>query len=116
MGRLTRTSLAKPNTDRSLGRALGAIAAAGALSVGRAWLEPGWRWSEDVKPVVGTNSCMIHHVQVLLGGRLAVRLDDGEEMEFDAGDVFEIPPGHDSWVVGDEAADLPMELYAVRPV
>jgi class 3 adenylate cyclase len=106
MARLTRTSLASPNTDRTLGRALGAIAQAGALSVGRAWLEPGWRWSEDVKPVAGTSSCMIHHVQVLLGGRLAVRLDDGEEMEFEPGDVFEIPPGHDSWVVGDEPADL----------
>ncbi|HJP87613.1 MAG TPA: adenylate/guanylate cyclase domain-containing protein [Candidatus Limnocylindrales bacterium] len=106
MARLTRTSLAAPNADRSLGRAEGALASAGALAVGRAWLEPGWRWSEDVKPVAGTSSCMVHHVQVLLRGRLAVRLDDGEEMAFEPGDVFEIPPGHDSWVIGEEPADL----------
>jgi class 3 adenylate cyclase len=106
MARLTRTSLAAPNTGRALGRAEGAIASAGALVVGRAWLQPGWRWSIDVKPVAGTSSCMVHHVQIVLAGRIAVRLDDGEQAEFEQGDVFEIPPGHDSWVVGDAPADL----------
>lgn len=106
MARLTRTSLAAPNTGRALGRAEGALASAGALAVGRAWLQPGWRWSIDVKPVAGTASCQVHHVQVLLAGRIAVRMDDGEEAVFDPGDVFEIPPGHDSWVVGEELADL----------
>jgi class 3 adenylate cyclase len=106
MGRLTRTSLSVPNTGRALGRAEGAIASAGALVVGRAWLQPGWRWSIDVKPVAGTSSCMVHHVQIVLAGRIAVRLDDGEEAAFEPGDVFEIPPGHDSWVIGDEPADL----------
>ena len=106
MTRLARSSLNKPEVRRSLGRGVGALARAGALTVGRALLEPGWRWSEDVRPVVGTGSCMAHHLHVLLAGRFAVRLDDGEEAIFEAGDVFDTPPGHDTWVVGDEPVDL----------
>jgi class 3 adenylate cyclase len=74
----------------------------GPLAIGRAVLEPGWRWSEDVKPVVGTKWCESHHLQVLLQGRLAVEMDDGERGEWGPGEVVEIPPGHDTWVVGDE--------------
>lgn len=78
----------------------------GAIAIGRARLEPGWRWSEDVKPVVGTAWCQTHHLQVLLEGRLGVEMDDGERGEYGPGEVFEIPPGHDTWVVGDDAAVL----------
>jgi class 3 adenylate cyclase len=56
--------------------------------------------------MVGTTSCLAHHVHVLISGRFAVRLDDGEEAAFEAGDVFDLPPGHDAWVVGDEPVDL----------
>jgi class 3 adenylate cyclase len=70
-------------------------------------LEPGWRWSQDVKPVVGTEWCEAHHLHVLVRGRFAVRLADSDEVdEFVAGDVFDIPPRHDAWVVGDELVDL----------
>lgn len=65
------------------------------------WL-PGWRWSVDVKPIAGTQSCQAHHVAYSIGGRLHVRMTDGIEMEVGPGEVFEIPPGHDAWVVGDE--------------
>lgn len=70
--------------------------------VGRMSYEPGWRWSTDVKPIAGTELCTFHHLGVTLSGRLRVQLPDGTELELGPGDVFEIPPGHDGWVVGDE--------------
>lgn len=106
MGRLQRSSFFDPAMQRPLGRGTGSMTHVGPLSIGRARLEPGWRWSEDLKPIVGTESCMVHHLQVLLAGRLGVRMDDGEEAIFDPGDTFEIPPGHDTWVVGEEPADI----------
>jgi len=64
--------------------------------------EPGWRWSVDVKPLAGTDACQYHHIGVTLSGRLRAQMPDGTELEIGPGDVFEIPPGHDAWVVGDE--------------
>lgn len=72
----------------------------GPLAIGRAKLEPGWRWSSDVKPIVRTAWCQSHHLHVLLAGTFGVEMEDGERAEFAVGDVFEIPPGHDAWVVG----------------
>lgn len=106
MARLRGSNLADPAQQRPIGRGIGTMTQIGPLVVGRGQLEPGWRWSVDLKPIVGTPSCMVHHLQVLLSGRLGVRLDDGEEAEFGPLDTFEIPPGHDTWVVGDEPADL----------
>jgi quercetin dioxygenase-like cupin family protein len=68
----------------------------------RGTLEPGWRWSEHLKPTAGTDSCQAAHAGYVLAGRLRVRLDDGSEEEFGQGDVMVVPPGHDAWVVGDE--------------
>jgi hypothetical protein len=70
--------------------------------VGRATYEPGWRWSVDVAPAAGTPSCRVAHVGLVLAGRAGVAMDDGRVFELRAGDVFEIAPGHDSWVIGDE--------------
>jgi hypothetical protein len=70
--------------------------------VERLTLGPGWRWSVDVKPLVGTDSCQVPHFQYHLRGRLHIRLDDGTEYEAVAGDVTSLPAGHDAWVVGDE--------------
>jgi class 3 adenylate cyclase len=107
MTRLEHASLLDPANQRPLSRAVGAAARVGGLAIGRATLEPGWRWSEDVKPVVGTEWCEAHHLHILVSGRFAVRLADSDEVEeFVAGDVFDIPPRHDAWVVGDERADL----------
>jgi len=74
----------------------------GELTVGRLVQEPGWRWSEQIKPIAGTDSCQFHHVGARISGRGIVRMDDGTEMLISPGDVFDIPPGHDQWVVGDE--------------
>ena len=74
----------------------------GGTTVGRFTFEPGWRWSECIKPVVGTESCQARHVGVVHSGRMVVRHDDGTEVEISAGEAYVIEPGHDAWVVGDE--------------
>ena len=74
----------------------------GDTSVGRFAFEPGWKWSECVKPVAGTDSCQARHVGVVQAGRLMVSHEDGTEMELGPGDAYLIEPGHDAWVVGDE--------------
>jgi hypothetical protein len=75
----------------------------GAFTISRFTFEPGWRWSSDVKPIVKTDSCQVHHVGFLLSGRLHVATDDGREAEISPGDAYEIQPGHDGWVIGDES-------------
>jgi class 3 adenylate cyclase len=72
------------------------------IVVGRMTYEPGWRWSVDVRPLAGTETCQYHHIGVSLSGRVRAQMPDGTELEIGPGDVFEIPPGHDAWVVGDE--------------
>lgn len=74
----------------------------GDIVVGRLEYQPGWRWSTEVKPVAGTEWCEHHHVLLTVAGRLRTQLADGAELETAPGDVAEIPPGHDAWVVGDE--------------
>jgi hypothetical protein len=74
----------------------------GGTTVGRMRLEPGWRWSECIKPVVGGESCQMHHVGLLQSGAMHVAHNDGTEQEISAGQAYVIEPGHDAWVVGDE--------------
>ncbi|MEK9521496.1 cupin domain-containing protein [Streptomyces venezuelae] len=71
--------------------------------VGRAVFEPGWRWSRHVGPIAGTESCQASHVGYVVSGRLKVVMNDGETAEYGAGDYMEVKPGHDAWVIGDEA-------------
>ncbi|MGE0058997.1 MAG: cupin domain-containing protein [Dehalococcoidia bacterium] len=71
------------------------------FTVGRFNFEPGWRWSEHIKPVVGTDSCQLSHVGYVVEGTMGIRLNDGSERTFTAGDSYTIPPGHDGWVIGD---------------
>jgi class 3 adenylate cyclase len=74
----------------------------GSVTMGRGILEPGFRWSASLRPIQGTASCQIHHLQLMIQGRFHVEMDDGESAEFGPGDVMNIPPGHDVWVVGDD--------------
>jgi hypothetical protein len=78
----------------------------GDFTLGKGTFEPGWRWSEDVKPIAGTDSCQTRHTGIMLSGQMTVRMDDGTEDTLGAGDVVLIEPGHDAWVVGDEACVL----------
>jgi quercetin dioxygenase-like cupin family protein len=74
----------------------------GGHTVGRTTFEPGWRWSENVKPIAGTDSCQVSHLGYVVSGRMKVFMDDGSESEVGPGDVFAIPPGHDAESLGDE--------------
>jgi quercetin dioxygenase-like cupin family protein len=69
--------------------------------VGHGTFEPGWQWSEHVKPLSGTESCQVDHIGYVLDGRMKVVMDDGQELEVGAGDVFHMPPGHDAWIVSE---------------
>jgi quercetin dioxygenase-like cupin family protein len=72
------------------------------FTLGRFNFQPGWRWSECVKPVVKTDSCQASHVGYAVSGRITVRLNDGTEKTISAGESYTIPPGHDAWVEGNE--------------
>jgi hypothetical protein len=74
----------------------------GTVSAARFRFEPGWRWSECIKPVVGTDSCQVRHVGVVESGRMHVVHDDGTEADFGPGTAYVIEPGHDAWITGDE--------------
>lgn len=74
----------------------------GNVTIGRATLEPGWRWSSSVQPLAKTKSCEAPHFQYHCSGTLMVLMDDGTQLECRAGDVSVLPTGHDAWVVGDE--------------
>jgi len=74
--------------------------------VGRATFQPGWKWSNDVKPIAGTELCQAPHFGYQISGRMRVVMADGSEFESGPGDVVNIPPGHDAWIVGDEACVL----------
>jgi hypothetical protein len=74
----------------------------GDVQAARLTAQPGWRWSECIKPVAGTDSCQARHVGAVMAGRMHVVQDDGTESEIGPGDAYFIAPGHDAWVVGDE--------------
>lgn len=74
----------------------------GSVKAARMTLQPGWRWSECIKPMVGTESCQVHHVGTAVSGRLHVEHEDGSAVDVGSGDAYVIEPGHNAWVVGDE--------------
>jgi quercetin dioxygenase-like cupin family protein/heme-degrading monooxygenase HmoA len=102
---LRRASFDQPEETRPFEDGMGRmdLLAAGGGLVGRAVFEPGWRWSSHVKPIAGTESCLAAHMGYLVSGQMVVRMDDGQEERFVPGDLMIAPPGHDAWVVGDEA-------------
>ncbi|MFF7178401.1 cupin domain-containing protein [Streptomyces sp. NPDC008121] len=71
--------------------------------VGRAVFEPGWQWTKHVKPIAGTDTCQASHVGYVASGRMKIVMDDGETGEVGPGEYFTVTPGHDAWVLGDEA-------------
>ena len=95
-------NLDEPSETRRFEKGRFDIYRIGPAVLGRATYEPGWRWSEHVAPTVGTASCRVEHVGLVLSGQAVAKLDDGTERLMKAGDFFYVPPGHDSWVVGDE--------------
>ena len=102
MPRLQRKSFATPDQVRKFPAGQCDIVTLDDTSVGRFVFQPGWRWSKDVQPVAGTKSCQFRHLGYTISGSLEVRMDDGTMLVIKAGEAYEIPPGHDAWVVGDE--------------
>ena len=91
-----------PDETREFPNGRAEILRVGDSEIGRLVLEPGWRWSNDVKPIAQTDSCRAPHFQYHVSGRLAIRMDDGAEFVAGPGDVTSLPSGHDAWVVGDD--------------
>ena len=99
---LQQKNLDSPDETRTFENGKVQVVALGDFTASRLTLEPGRRWSENVKPIAGTDSCQVLHTGYQVLGRLHVRSDDGTEKEYSPGDAYVIPPGHDAWVVGDE--------------
>lgn len=99
---VTRKALDSPDETRTFDRGRVEVVKIDEVTVGRYTFEPGWRWSESVKPIAKTESCQAHHVGYILSGTLHVLTDDGDEVELGPGEAYDIRPGHDGWVVGDE--------------
>jgi len=99
---LTLLNLDEPTEVRTFEKGRFELFDVGPMTLGRATYEPGWKWSEHVGPETGEASCQVEHVGLVLAGRAAVLMDDGREVVMGPGDFFYVPPGHDSWVVGDE--------------
>ena len=99
---LQKKSLDSPDETRTFENGKVQVTTLGEFNASRFMLEPGWRWSENVKPIGGTESCQVLHTGYQVSGGLHVRLEDGTEEEVGPGEAYVIPPGHDAWVVGDE--------------
>jgi quercetin dioxygenase-like cupin family protein len=105
MAGLERKQFEAPDETRTSGGGKGKvdIVTVGPFQIGRGVFQPGWRWSEHVQPAAGTESCHAVHAGFILQGRMAVKMDDADELVYEPGDAFYIPAGHILWVVGDEA-------------
>lgn len=95
-------SFTKPDEERTFPKGKLELVNIGGAVVGRATLQPGWRWSTSLQPLVKTKSCEAPHFQYHVSGRIKILMDDGKEFECKAGDVSLLPEGHDAWVIGDE--------------
>ena len=103
--RLVRKSFDRPEETRPFEAGSGQLELVNVdtAPVGRATFQPGWQWSKHVKPIAKTESCQAAHMGYFISGRMKVVMDDGTTEEFGPGDFMICPPGHDAWIVGDEA-------------
>jgi len=105
MPRLQRKSFATPDEVRDFPTGRLDLVSLDENAIGRFRFRPGWRWSKDVAPITGTRSCLHRHLGYTISGSLGVRMDDGTQLTIGPGDAYEIPPGHDAWVIGEEPWD-----------
>lgn len=101
MPRLHRKSFATPDQVRTFATGRMDVVTLDEVAIGHFLFQPGWRWSKDVAPISGTRSCQHRHLGYTISGSLGVRMDDGTELVIGPGDAYEIPPGHDAWVIGE---------------
>ena len=102
MAKMQSKNLSSPDELRTFDKGKLELIKLGGVTFGRATLQPGWKWSTCIKPLVKTKSCEAPHLQYHVSGRIAVLMDDGSQAEFGPGEVSLLPPGHDAWVVGNE--------------
>lgn len=102
MASLDSRSLSTPDETRTPDKTVVEVVKVGGAEVGRFTFQPGWKWSDCIKPVVGTDACQAEHLGYVISGRLAVTHTDGSKAEVGPGDAYHITPGHDAWVLGDE--------------
>ena len=102
MKKMEAKSMNRPDEVRSFDKGKLELVKIGGTTVGRGIFQPGWKWSESVKPLAKTKSCEAPHFQYHVSGTLRVKMDDGTQVDLKAGDVSLLPSGHDAWVVGNE--------------
>jgi quercetin dioxygenase-like cupin family protein len=100
--KLESKSHARPDETRTPAKSRVEIVRLEGFTIGRFTFDPGWRWSECIKPVAKTDTCQLSHVGYVVSGRLTVQLKDGTKKTFSGGESYAIPPGHDAWVDGNE--------------
>jgi hypothetical protein len=104
MASLEAKNLGSPDETRPFaGKGKAEVVTLGGHTILRATFEPGWKWSENVRPIAQTDSCQASHTGYIVSGRMHIKMDDGAEREVGPGDAFVCAPGHDAWVVGNEA-------------
>jgi len=103
MAKTVKKNFDNPEETRNIDKGKVEVVNLGNIQAMRAVFEPGWKWSECVKPIAGTESCQVAHMGYMASGRMGIKMDDGSEHEFMTGDVGVIPPGHDAWTVGNES-------------
>jgi hypothetical protein len=102
MAGIAKKNFESPDERRTPDKTVVQVVNLGSVKAARLTLQPGWRWSECIKPVAGTESCQTHHLGTVASGQLRVRHDDGTEVQLGPGDAYVIEPGHDAWVLGSE--------------
>ena len=110
MGLIRSKSFDEPDLERHFPLMDLQLTQIGSIGVGRAILAPGWRWSTSIGPITGDALCQVHHISLVLAGRIIFEMADGEYGEFGPNMLVDVPPDHDAWVVGDEAAVV-VDLY-----
>lgn len=103
MAETVKKNFDSPEETRNIDKGKVEVLNLGGAQVMRVTFQPGWKWSQCVKPIVGTDSCQVSHLIYTISGRMIVRMDDGSEIEIGPGDAASIPAGHDAWIVGEEA-------------
>ena len=102
MAEAQQKNLGNPDEVRTFDHGRMEVVQIGGGTVGKATFEPGWRWSDHVKPIAGTESCEAPHFGYIVSGRMGIKMNDGRQFEAGPGEVVVVPPGHDGWVVGQE--------------
>jgi mannose-6-phosphate isomerase-like protein (cupin superfamily) len=102
MSKMQKKSMNSPDETRTFDKGKIDLTKIGDTRIGRMYLEPGWTWEKCMKPIAKTESCQASHTQYVVSGRVGVKMNDGSEEEYGPGDVLYVPPGHNSWVVGNE--------------